>query len=352
MAISAYIGVPGSGKSYEVVKSVIIPALIKGRRVVTNVYGLQVEDIYSFCRAKKKAKGYLSKNKDDSDIKIGELICVTNEQCKDPEFLPYKDSVGTLCQPGDLVCLDECWRFWDSDKDIHAHHRSFVAEHRHFVDDKTGLSCDLVVVNQAIVGIPRFIKDRIESTFRMTKLKAVGLGGRYRVDVFGGVKTFKSNMISHTFSKYEKKYYSLYKSYDAENASEDKVDDRGNIFKNPTFIFSMVFAVAILYFSISTLINMFTVKEDKKPVNVTHETVKSSGADFKQAQAQVIKPLSLSKTWRIQGSFQDENGSYVIIKSSNGIRIEPKSNFSYSGSLLSGVIDGEIVTTYSGDTSK
>ncbi|EGJ3415938.1 hypothetical protein IHC78_002873 [Salmonella enterica subsp. houtenae] len=36
MAISAYIGIPGSGKSYEAVCNVIIPAFTSGRRVVTN----------------------------------------------------------------------------------------------------------------------------------------------------------------------------------------------------------------------------------------------------------------------------------------------------------------------------
>ncbi|HGW7889845.1 TPA: zonular occludens toxin domain-containing protein, partial [Escherichia coli] len=43
MAISAYVGVPGSGKSFEVVRSVIIPAVAQGRRVVSNIYGLNAE---------------------------------------------------------------------------------------------------------------------------------------------------------------------------------------------------------------------------------------------------------------------------------------------------------------------
>lgn len=45
MAISAYIGIPGSGKSYEAVYNVIIPAFTSGRRVVTNIYGLQKDKI-------------------------------------------------------------------------------------------------------------------------------------------------------------------------------------------------------------------------------------------------------------------------------------------------------------------
>lgn len=45
MAISAYVGVPGSGKSYEVVKSVILPAIKSGRRVVSNIYVYKTEKV-------------------------------------------------------------------------------------------------------------------------------------------------------------------------------------------------------------------------------------------------------------------------------------------------------------------
>ncbi|EMM4345854.1 hypothetical protein WAD65_004872, partial [Escherichia coli] len=53
MAITAYIGVPGSGKSYEVVKSVIIPAVASGRRIVSNIYGLNYEAIVQYCYKNK-----------------------------------------------------------------------------------------------------------------------------------------------------------------------------------------------------------------------------------------------------------------------------------------------------------
>lgn len=55
MAISAYVGIPGSGKSYEVVASVIIPACIAGRRIVSNIYGLATKSIYDYCVDIKKA---------------------------------------------------------------------------------------------------------------------------------------------------------------------------------------------------------------------------------------------------------------------------------------------------------
>lgn len=55
MAISAYVGVPGSGKSYEVVSNVIIPAFMKGRRIVTNLYGISQDKINAYCLAHRKA---------------------------------------------------------------------------------------------------------------------------------------------------------------------------------------------------------------------------------------------------------------------------------------------------------
>jgi zona occludens toxin len=37
MAIKVYVGLMGSGKSYEVVSNVIVPALGRGRRVISNI---------------------------------------------------------------------------------------------------------------------------------------------------------------------------------------------------------------------------------------------------------------------------------------------------------------------------
>ncbi|WP_001018315.1 zonular occludens toxin domain-containing protein, partial [Escherichia coli] len=71
MAISLYIGKQGSGKSYEIVKSVIIPAIAKGRRVVTNVYGLNEAGIHDYCIRHKLCT---------SDITMGAVIPVDNER--------------------------------------------------------------------------------------------------------------------------------------------------------------------------------------------------------------------------------------------------------------------------------
>ena len=40
MAINVYTGLPGSGKSYEVVSEVIAKQVAAGRRIVTNIDGI------------------------------------------------------------------------------------------------------------------------------------------------------------------------------------------------------------------------------------------------------------------------------------------------------------------------
>ena len=75
MAISAYIGIPGHGKSYEVVKSVILPAYLSGRRIVTNIDGVNESNFSDYARRN---------NKDLNTL--GEIIHVSNDQVTDKNF--------------------------------------------------------------------------------------------------------------------------------------------------------------------------------------------------------------------------------------------------------------------------
>ncbi|EPR7252372.1 zonular occludens toxin domain-containing protein [Escherichia coli] len=95
MAISAYIGIPGSGKSYEAVCNVIIPAFTSGRRVVTNIYGLQ--------------KDKITERYPDA---TGEIIVVDNDDVLKADFFPFKGGEGSFCQFGDLIVIDEAWRIF------------------------------------------------------------------------------------------------------------------------------------------------------------------------------------------------------------------------------------------------
>lgn len=78
MSINAYCGLQGSGKSFEVVAYVIVPAIAKGRRVVTNIDGINPEKIREF--ASKKHKVPLEA--------CGEVVFVSSERMQAAGFFP------------------------------------------------------------------------------------------------------------------------------------------------------------------------------------------------------------------------------------------------------------------------
>ncbi|BEM04251.1 membrane protein [Serratia marcescens] len=344
MAISAYVGIPGSGKSYEVVNSVIIPACMAGRRIVTNIYGVSPEKIYDYCVNKKKAAR-------DS---LGDIALVTNEQVKDALFFPYKTETGispdSLCKPGDLICLDESWRIWENDKDIHANHRSFIAEHRHFADELTGVTCDLVLMNQAVANLPRFIKDRVETTYRMSKLKALGFNKRYRVDIFSGIKLFKANQTAYKLYKYDKDIFPLYSSYENGKGKEVTVDSRQNVFRSAKLWVIVVGLIVGGIASIIFLISFFSTAGLDKTVSnkevVTESAVKAAPLNTVEEVKAAPKP---SSEWRIAGRLKQNGESLVILAKSDGrLRVVPASQFIFDGLMMTGEVDGETVTVYSG----
>ncbi|HGJ5856063.1 zonular occludens toxin family protein [Arsenophonus nasoniae] len=341
MPITAYVGVPRSGKSYEVVKSVIVPAIASGRRVVSNIYGLNEQKIKDYC---------LKQNKKLMHEKLGLLVHVENGQCLDEDFLPSMENQSTFCQAGDLVVIDEVWRVWGSDKDIPKNHRSFIAEHGHFINKKTGIMSDLVVINQTVTDIPRFIKARIETTYRMQKHVSLGLSNRYRVDVFQGVKITKSNRMNYYQEKYDKAIFELYKSVEGNNPNTLKTDKRQSIFSSTKVLMLMVLvplAILVSLYFVYQYFNQYLNPEKPKQAQSVNSVSQSSNpvASFSIRSSKVV----LSSKWRITGELLREGKAYVILADKQGqLRLEPRSQFQFNGRLLQGEIDGQLVNYYSG----
>lgn len=345
MPISSYVGSLGSGKSYEVVASVIVPACLSGRRVVTNIYGINKENIHQYCRKKRK-------NGKNKNIELGDVVYVENSQVSDENFFPYKDSLpdDTFCQYGDLIIVDESWRIWESDKSICEKHRSFIAEHRHFTNEETGVCCDLVVINQEVSSIPRFIKARLDTTFRMQKHIALGMKNRYRVDVFNGAKLYKANRVTSYQRKYEADIFPLYKSYESGSGKELTVDGRASIFgKKSVFVMAAVMAI-IFILCMVFLYSFFTRKSDDKKEHRQESKAQVTPATSQQSiAAPVAEKPKLSATWRISGKLNREGRKFIVIVNNAGlIRIVPASTFSYHGMQMVGIVDDELVTFYSG----
>ncbi|EFB9303673.1 hypothetical protein E8L50_24490, partial [Escherichia coli] len=149
MAVSLYMGVMGSGKTYEVVYSVIIPAVSAGRRVITNIKGINEEKIHEYCRSKFKTK------------QPGRVVFASTDEILKDDFFPFysddesSEQKAAFCEYGDLICLDELWSIWPSDSKLSEAHKRFISMHRHMTHAVSGVSCDLVIINQGVDGVPR-----------------------------------------------------------------------------------------------------------------------------------------------------------------------------------------------------
>ena len=80
MAITVYTGPPGAGKSHALVAQVIVPAICAGRRVRTNVAGIEPQEVYKHCLDDPRRKGAM-----------GELELFHGEEAQRDTFWPTGD---------------------------------------------------------------------------------------------------------------------------------------------------------------------------------------------------------------------------------------------------------------------
>ena len=193
MAIHAFTGLPGSGKSYGVFQNVIIPALKKGKVLYTNI-PFNEEAVAAAC-----GKVPIPFHVDDIN--------------KNPDWFQQ------VFQAGAVLVIDEVWRLWPSGMKasvIKEQHKSFLAEHRHMVGED-GYSTEIYLVTQDLGQLAIFARDLVESTYRAVKLTNIGAAKRLRVDIYDGPlkgpKPPKDKLLRQIFGKYEPVVYNLYKSH-------------------------------------------------------------------------------------------------------------------------------------------
>lgn len=352
MSIKAYVGRMGSGKSYEVVSVVILNALRRGRRVISNIAGLNYE---AFCQ--------LLESEGVPREQIGQLVHVEHAQVLQPEFWRTdKDAdlgVDAFIQPGDLIALDEVWRFWsgfatkgDDGSKRPDRVMNFFRMHRQFPHPETGVTCDVALITQDIMDISRQVRAVIEETYRMEKLTAVGSTKRYRVDVFQGGKVTRSPLRQLQRS-YDPRYFPLYsshsqKSAEGAEAKEENIDGRGNILQGALFKFiipaALVFIVGAGYF-------VFSFFNPKKPAAETAKVEPAKDADPVSHAKQESRKADVTDAWRVVGWYTSNGLPAVVVENQDRrIRVlyDPPA-FKVSGMQISVVLpEGGTATTYSG----
>lgn len=339
----------GSGKSYEVVSQVILKAISNGRRVVTNVDGIDGDAI----------RAYVHEKHGIQFDRLGDVVHCSNEDVAKPDFLPHGKLVDTFVQPGDMVCIDEAWRFWGTDCKLLQEHKIFFREHRHYVNPETKVSCDLVLMVQDISDLHRTLKVVVELTFRTEKKKSLGLNNTYSVSMYEGYKVNARQRVGNWVRRYEKEIFPLYSSYSGGEGKEVQVDSRQNIFNNPRLWFVILIAVLGAGYSAYNVFSFFNpeIKDKDREGNV----VGSGGAAAKPsgpvqpgaapgAVPLVIPSDAYSPDWRYVGEVSSGRERYVMVAGSDGrVRLESPSVFNGRGLAALGYIDGQKVTSFSGN---
>jgi zona occludens toxin len=236
--ITLILGMMGSGKSYEAVKYVILEGIKQGRRVVTNVSGLKPDLI---------AK-YLKMNQDDVDRLLvtisaeneGSIIGATETVAND-SFWGNIENTGVI-QHGDVVVLDEAWKWLRDGKRLTPKCMEFIRLHRQWVGGPMNTSCDLYFVTQRDKDIAPAIRDVAERVLEISALRRTGISQAYMRTERAGISDTKGQSVRRLR---DKKIFALYSSHKSEGASEDITDTRGMWYRNP-MVYQAIGAFAVV----------------------------------------------------------------------------------------------------------
>ena len=255
MAISAYTGLMGSGKSYNAVAKVLIPAWRDGRQTYTNI-PLDLELI-----------------KQHFDV---EPIQFTIEEIQENET--WFDQV----ENGSVVVLDECWELWPAGttpKNIRLDQKEFLTKHRHKVGEN-GKIVEPVFVTQDLSQIASFVRNLVNTTFHHVKQDQVGQDKRFRVDVYSGAVTGQKPPIKRRIREFHGKYKEdVYRYYSSQTQSESaghgdeqSTDKRANILKSPLMVAyavaPIVLTLFVVFFGIPHLMKTFNISDEPEPLEL------------------------------------------------------------------------------------
>lgn len=304
----------GSGKTYEVVTVVIYGALARGRRVVSNIAGLNFEAM----RQSLEQEGVDT---------IGTLVSVPHDEVKKPEFWLTDTGAEAFIQPGDLVVVDEVWRFWDGlgpgtrEDKRPQQFLNFVRMHRQFPHPETGVTCDLVLITQDVGDIHRSVKSVVEETYRARKLTQVGKPESYRVDIFTGGK-IRGAPLRQLFGSYDPSKFGFYKSHSgAQSGGADprelNSDDRGNLLKGRYFKI-LVFAIPLLFVAGAAVV--FISYRSLGNASQVKEADAKSGASKSPSVVSPVRSIADKKVseYQVVGLVTGDKGTRVLLRDESG----------------------------------
>lgn len=349
MAIKTYSGRPGSGKSYNSVANVIIPAVQAGRTVVTNVV-LDKAAIFA----------------DYPDANIITFPFGLNHQDA------HKHINLSLYPAGSVYVIDEGAKLFPTGlkvTNVESSLLTFFTEHRHSVGSE-GYAAEIFVLCQENSQLAKFVRDLVDTTYHHVKLDKHGLKNSFRVDIYDGSingASYRGEPLESKNGTYKSDIFKYYKSHTqkselADTALEVSPDKRGTgftIYRNA--ILGALALIPLSYFGYQSVTGLFSssaeASESSSQVKETTDTAPQSAPPHPQSSSLQITdkgrtdPQNLSSDWRLSGVIQKRGRVVAIIESDDRSRfLDAVTSCDYDRDLSEWycVLNGQIVASYTG----
>ena len=348
MSIQSYFGMTGSGKSYNAVANILVPALKDNRTVVTNLP--------------------LKKSELFADISTGNVISLPKDMNSDNVHQYLKID---LFPPGCVFILDECFSLFPSGQkanNVPTTLKEFFSMHRHVVGSDNKAS-DIYVLAQNIGQLAAWIRDMIHSMVIHTDLAPTGLNRQYRCDFYQfelhGTRN-KEKFIQSSIGTIKEPYINYYMSNSKTEAGqngdvlENIIDERTSLkgaHKKNLLTAGILFLLTfgLIGYSISGLMSDEETPQELKPqedqsitpdsnnsLDHSPSNKKESTQPFKSSnefpiahyKKPIFQKLPASDEWRLTGIIRGLRHKVAILRSKDAsIQIDLLSNCFYSKDL-------------------
>ncbi len=237
MPVEAYTGLMGDGKTYEVVKSVVVPAIARGQRVVTNIRGLNADAIGKHLSIPPGRVTQLIK-----EFHIDEAYAAN--------FYPSEGKEDGVLEWGAFNIIDEAHFIFGTGTKFDDRAKYFLRQHRH--EECDGRSTQIVCITQSVDDLTSYVKNVVQVTTRCIKQRALGRSKKYWCRKFQGPTEVPSKQLAQHVYSYCAPYIHMYSTQRGSTVSESGVDNRISIWTSPAFRVAVgalsLGVVALVYF--------------------------------------------------------------------------------------------------------
>ncbi|GER94664.1 hypothetical protein A45J_2428 [hot springs metagenome] len=275
--ISLYYGKIGDGKTYHVVANELLPAIQKGRKVYTNIDGLNIKYICMFLGILEKDLNLVYF--EDNNL-IKELLQIEPGD---------KEGLSLKIEKGSIIIIDEAQMIWDARefKDTKKGFLTLLEYHRHF-----GL--DFVFITQNPKRLETSITRLSNEAYQVKNLGFLGgfLKGRYVIHV--RQTPYDRDIVSTIRGKYRPEIFQCYRSYVVTSKGRNK--PRGAL---QGFFYYATAIILILSVALFVIRGGFSFANPKKVQEVTkkggqNDRDVSKATDFIYSNSSSQKAISVS----------------------------------------------------------